>query len=98
MREGTKRDLRTVVVAVFAAAATGTAIPAIGAVFDAGNTKRVAGKVAQTSLGPGRSVVGSACDPTSNSYVSCGSVRLTLPAGGRVLLTLDGVWETTTAP
>jgi len=99
MRELTKRDLRTVLIAAVAAVVTGTAIPAVGGLLERPESSRSeASPATMAAIGPGRSIKGSACDPTSNSYVSCGSVRLTLPAGGRVLLTLDGVWETTTAP
>ena len=99
MSERSRQDLRTVVMAVVAAAVTGLAVPAVSAAFDAGNAERVEGKVTQTSsLGPGRSIKGAACDPTGTSYVSCGRVRLTLPNAGRVLLTLDGAWDSTAAP
>ncbi|HZK49979.1 MAG TPA: hypothetical protein VFD47_00235 [Actinomycetota bacterium] len=141
---GTKQDLRTVVIAVVAAAVTGLAVPAVSAVVRATNADKVDGRHAvgsgatqaerarrlvatgkngklpngiiakapnadkldgldSTDLmrgsGPGRSVVnGPGCDPTTSSYVSCGAVQLKLPRRGRVMLTMDGAWATSTAP
>ncbi|MGH2820516.1 MAG: hypothetical protein ACRDJ5_07680 [Actinomycetota bacterium] len=139
----TKRDLRTVVIAVVAAAVTGLAVPAVSAVVRATNSDKVDGRHAvgsgatraerarklvatgrngrlpngiiakapnankldgldSTELmrsGPARSIVNNTgCDPTSTEYVSCGSVRLKLPRRGRVMLTMDGAWATSTAP
>ena len=49
--------------------------------------------------GPGRSIVnGPGCDPTTDTYVSCGGVQLKLPRRGKVSLTMDGAWATSTAP
>jgi hypothetical protein len=99
MSERSNTSLRTIVVASVAAVVTATAIPAVGGLVDGpGAQTGAAGGGVSSSLGPGRSSRGSACDPTTNSYVSCASVRLRLPRRGRVQLTLDGSWTTTTAP
>ena len=140
----TRRDLRTVVIAVVAAAVTGLAVPAVSAVVRATNADKVDGRHAVGSgatqaerarkvvatgrngklpnaiiakapnankldgldstdfmrgAGPGRSVVnGPGCDPTTSTYVSCGAVQLKLPRRGRVMVTMDGAWATSTAP
>jgi hypothetical protein len=95
MSERSSTRLGTVVVAVVAAVVTGTALPAVGELLarDDGTTEEVT-----ASVGPGRSTRGKSCDPTTPTYVSCGSVRLQLPRRGRVQLTLDGRWATSTAP
>ena len=98
MREPANRDLRTIMVAVVAAAVAGAAVPAVGAMVGAETAGRVDGG-GRASIGPGKSVVnGFGCDPTTTQYVSCGSLRLNLPRRGPVLLTMDGAWDTTTAP
>jgi len=91
---------RTIVVAAVTAAVTGLTIPAVGGLRDGARTGGTGGEfAAATSTGPGRSVInGPGCDPTSTTYISCGSVQLKLPRRGRVLLTMDGAWATSTAP
>jgi hypothetical protein len=88
------------VVAAVAAAVAGLTVPAVGGLLDGARTGETGGKSAAiSSTGPGRSVInGPGCDPTTNTYVSCGSVQLNLPRRGRVLLTMDGAWATSTAP
>ncbi|MGH2774532.1 MAG: hypothetical protein ACRDJT_03745 [Actinomycetota bacterium] len=144
MRERSRHDLRTGVVAVVAAAVTGLAVPAVSAVVQATNADKVDGRHAVGSgatqterarklvatgkngklpngiiakapnankldgldstdlmrgAGPGRSIVNDlGCDPTTNSYVSCGRVQLKLPRRGKVMLTMDGAWATSAAP
>ncbi|CAN5735416.1 hypothetical protein BH20ACT23_BH20ACT23_16350 [soil metagenome] len=144
MSEHSKRDLRTVVIAVVAAAVTGLAIPAVSAVVRATNADKVDGRHAVGSgatqterarklvatgkngklpntiiakapnankldgldssdlmrgSGPGRSIVnGPGCDPMTTTYVSCGAVQLRLPRRGKVMLTMDGAWVSSTAP
>ena len=100
MSESSMRIRRTIVVAAVAAAAAGLTVPAVGGLLDGARTGETGGKSAAiSSTGPGRSVInGPGCDPTTNTYVSCGSVQLNLPRRGRVLLTMDGAWATSTAP
>jgi len=100
MSESSMRIRRTMVVAAVAAAVAGLTVPAVGGLLDGARTGETGGKSAAiSSTGPGRSVInGPGCDPTTNTYVSCGSVQLNLPRRGRVLLTMDGAWATSTAP
>ena len=98
MSESSRRNLRMFVVAAVAAAVAVTAISAAGGGLLDGAKAGKAGSVAISS-GPGRSVInGPGCDPSSTTYISCASVRLKLARRGRVLLTMDGAWATTTAP
>jgi hypothetical protein len=144
MRERSRQDLRTVLIAVVAAAVTGLTVPAVSAVVRVTNADKVDGRhavgsgVTQTErarklvatgkngklpngiiakapnankldgldstdlmrgAGPGRSIVnGPGCDPTTTTYASCGVVQLKLPRRGKVMLTMDGAWATSTAP
>ena len=99
MRKPANRDLRTIVVAVVAAAVTGTAIPAVASMLAETSGRADDGAARRANIGPGKSVAnGSGCDPTTTQYVACASVRLNLPRRGPVLLTMDGAWDTTTAP
>ncbi|MGH2698341.1 MAG: hypothetical protein ACRDJL_03975 [Actinomycetota bacterium] len=99
MSERSKWDLRTIVIAAVAAAVIGTALPAVGGLLeDRGLKENSGGQAVAANIGPGRSVKSAECDPTGTNYVSCGSVRLRLPRRGRVLLTMDGAWATSTAP
>jgi hypothetical protein len=97
---GPPRNLRTIVVAVVTAAVTGLTIPAVGGLIDGARPDKAGGGlVARSSNGPGRSVInGPGCDPATTTYVSCGSVQLNLARRGRVFLTMDGAWATSTAP
>jgi len=90
----------SIVVAAVAAAVTGLTIPAVGGLLDGARAGETGGESAATArTGPGRSVInGPGCDPTTTTYISCGSVRLNLSRRGRVLLTMDGAWATSTAP
>jgi hypothetical protein len=97
MSDRSSSRLGTIVAAVVAAVVTGTALPAVGLLAGSRDDGGAAGAVS-ASLGPGRSTRGTSCDPTTTIYVSCGSVRLQLPRRGRVQLTLDGAWTTSTAP
>jgi hypothetical protein len=99
MGDGSRRDLRTIVVVAVAASVTVTAIPAVAGLLGGTGVRIEGGTAATASAGPARSIVNNAgCDPTSNVYVSCASVRLNLARRGRVLLTMDGAWTTATAP
>ena len=99
MSDGARRDLRTIVVVVVAAAVTSTAIPAVGGLLGGEGDRAKGVSRTSSSTGPARSIVNNAgCDPTSTVYVSCASVRLNLARRGRVLLTMDGAWTTSTAP
>ena len=99
MSEGSRRYLRMFVVAAVAAAVMGTAITAVGGWLDGARAGKAEGGSLASSNGPGRSVInGPGCDPSTTTYISCASVRLNLPRRGRVLLTMDGAWATSTAP
>jgi hypothetical protein len=100
MSQASRRIRRTIVVAAVAAAVTGLTIPAVGGLLDGARTGETGGDpVASAGTGPGRSVInGPGCDPTTTTYISCGSVQLNLRRRGRVLLTMDGAWATSTAP
>jgi hypothetical protein len=100
MSESSMRIRRTIVVAAVAAAVAGLTVPAVGGLLDGATSGETGGESAAiSSTGPGRSVInGPGCDPTTSTYVSCGSVRLNLPRRGRVLLTMDGAWATSAAP
>ena len=99
MSDGARRDLRTIVVVAIAAAVTSTAIPAVGGLLSGKGDRATGVSRTSSSTGPARSIVNNAgCDPTSTVYVSCASVRLNLARRGRVLLTMDGAWTTSTAP
>jgi hypothetical protein len=101
MSGGLSQNLRTIVVAVVASAVTGLTIPAVGGLIDTARPADKAGGdlVARSSNGPGRSIInGPGCDPSTTTYISCGSVQLNLARRGRVLLTMDGAWTTTAAP
>ena len=99
MSEGSRRIRRTIVVAAVAAAVTGLTIPAVGGLLDGTRAGETDGESAAARTGPGRSVInGPGCDPTTTTYISCGSVQLKLSRRGRVLLTMDGAWATSTAP
>jgi hypothetical protein len=95
MSESTITRPGTLVMASLAAALTVMALPAFGGLLE---SRADSAQPAGASFGPGRSNQGTGCDPTTTTYVSCGSVRLQLPRGGRVQLTLDGSWATSTAP
>jgi hypothetical protein len=41
----------------------------------------------------GRSIVDALCDPSSNTYVDCATVSLTLPTASRVLLVATSPWD-----
>jgi hypothetical protein len=99
MRDGSRREPRMIVVVAVAAAVTATAVPAVGGLLGGAGNRVDRGSSASSSTGPGRSVINDAgCDPTSTVYISCASVRLNLPRRGRVQLTMDGAWTTSTAP
>jgi hypothetical protein len=99
MSDGARRDLRTIFVVAVAAAVTGTAIPAVGGLLGSQGDRVQGVSRTSSSTGPARSTVNNAgCDPTSTVYVSCASVRLNLARRGRVLLTMDGAWTSSTAP
>jgi hypothetical protein len=99
MSDGARRDLRTIVIVTVAAAVTGTAIPAVGGLLGREGDRVKGVSRTSSSTGPARSIVNNAgCDPASTVYVTCASVRLNLARRGRVLLTMDGAWTTSTAP